>query len=612
MILASSVDTFGTDEPAPHRHLLKAGPLSAVLEDGNLRDIRYFGIEVVRAINYLVRDMAWGTFKAEISDLEIVEDSDSFRVSYAAICGNEANSLSYRMGITGKAEGGLVLEAAALALTDFHTNRIGFVVLHPADAAGAHLTIRHTDGQSETTRFPKLISADQPAFDIGGLTHEAAPGLWCAIDMEGDAFEMEDQRNWTDASFKTYVRPLSKPRPYWVKKGSSDVQRVSLNLHGGEHVAKALKAVDATLAIGEPIGRMPAMALFCDETVRSANAPLPRGLMQTLVVRQDLSEGPERLAAARRMAADGTSLAVELVMDAVDPSAESAKALRLISHAGIEPSALLVSPRRDFKTRPSGSLPAGQRPIGELVRALRDAGYDGPIGAGSPSNFTEFNRNPPTADYDFIFFGVSAIGHAADDTSVIETLSVYPVVLESAAALCPGKPIWLGPCTIGVRHNPYGRATSANPNRQRIPGAQDDPRHSALFGAAFAVSILAGTAGQPVEHLTLASPYGSFGLVSETGRSRPLAAIQSVSSAAAGCERLEAKCTGSNVSVVAYRSEGGIRALLANLSDKAVEISIPPIFKDASIVGTDGAMEPLNLEPGRVTIAPYRSVLLTA
>ncbi len=32
--------------------------------------------------------------------------------------------------------------------------------------------------------------------------------------MEGEVFEMEDQRNWTDASFKTYCRPLALPIPY--------------------------------------------------------------------------------------------------------------------------------------------------------------------------------------------------------------------------------------------------------------------------------------------------------------------------------------------------------------------------------------------------------------
>ena len=31
---------------------------------------------------------------------------------------------------------------------------------------------------------------------------------------------MEDQRNWTDASFKTYSTPLSEPIPVTVKAGT--------------------------------------------------------------------------------------------------------------------------------------------------------------------------------------------------------------------------------------------------------------------------------------------------------------------------------------------------------------------------------------------------------
>ena len=40
-----------------------------------------------------------------------------------------------------------------------------------------------------------------------------------ACRMEGDAFEMEDQRNWMDASYKTYVRPLALPWPYTIAQG---------------------------------------------------------------------------------------------------------------------------------------------------------------------------------------------------------------------------------------------------------------------------------------------------------------------------------------------------------------------------------------------------------
>ena len=44
--------------------------------------------------------------------------------------------------------------------------------------------------------------------------------------MEGDTFEMEDHRNWTDASFKTYVRPLALPWPYTPPAGQAVSQSV--------------------------------------------------------------------------------------------------------------------------------------------------------------------------------------------------------------------------------------------------------------------------------------------------------------------------------------------------------------------------------------------------
>ena len=45
--------------------------------------------------------------------------------------------------------------------------------------------------------------------------------------MEGDTFEMEDQRNWTGASYKTYVRPLALPWPYTLAAGAKIDQAVT-------------------------------------------------------------------------------------------------------------------------------------------------------------------------------------------------------------------------------------------------------------------------------------------------------------------------------------------------------------------------------------------------
>jgi D-apionolactonase len=41
---------------------------------------------------------------------------------------------------------------------------------------------------------------------------------------------MEDQRNWTDASFKTYSTPLELPFPVEVAAGERIFQRVVLSI----------------------------------------------------------------------------------------------------------------------------------------------------------------------------------------------------------------------------------------------------------------------------------------------------------------------------------------------------------------------------------------------
>ena len=50
--------------------------------------------------------------------------------------------------------------------------------------------------------------------------------------MEGDTFEMEDQRNWTDASYKTYCRPLARGFPFPVAAGETVEQTVEIRLLG--------------------------------------------------------------------------------------------------------------------------------------------------------------------------------------------------------------------------------------------------------------------------------------------------------------------------------------------------------------------------------------------
>ena len=235
-----SVRRFGTDEPAPRPRILTAGQLTAELDAGNLRHIRFDGVELIRAISFIVRDRNWGTYNPTIENLIVKETADGFSVTYDALARDAAQAFRYSAQISATPAGQLTFSADGSADTDFITNRTGFVVLHPiVGVAGRAVRIEHADGTIEDGTFPQLIDPVQPMMNLRALTHEAAPGLSVTCRMEGDVYEMEDQRNWTDASYKTYVRPLALPWPYTLDKGEHIAQAVTLTVDGASSAAKA-------------------------------------------------------------------------------------------------------------------------------------------------------------------------------------------------------------------------------------------------------------------------------------------------------------------------------------------------------------------------------------
>ncbi|MGH6885170.1 MAG: D-apionate lactonase, partial [Geminicoccales bacterium] len=173
-----AVMLFGTEAPVTPPKLLRAGPLTCELEAGNLRYIRVAGREALRALSFIVRDKDWGTYNPEISNLKVGQGSDSFQVSYDARCKDDIQELTYRATITGASNGSLAFEATGTAVTDFLTNRTGFVILHPIEGvAGEPVEVLHVDGTSEHSTFPALIDPTCPFQDVRALTHEVLPGV---------------------------------------------------------------------------------------------------------------------------------------------------------------------------------------------------------------------------------------------------------------------------------------------------------------------------------------------------------------------------------------------------------------------------------------------------
>ena len=113
----------------------------------------------------------------------------------------------------------------------FLRNRIGICVLHPiVECAGKPCRVRHSDGAWKEHSFPRFISPHQPLKDIRALAWSPSERVQANIELEGEVFEMEDQRNWTDASFKTYSTPLELPFPVQLSAGEQIRQRFVLSL----------------------------------------------------------------------------------------------------------------------------------------------------------------------------------------------------------------------------------------------------------------------------------------------------------------------------------------------------------------------------------------------
>lgn len=573
---------FGTDEPVEPPRRLTAGALSADLTAGNLRSIRWHGTEVLRGIAFVIRDTRWGTYAPAIDGLDVVVDAERFTVAYGAEVEGHEGAFAYRVAIAGGADGRLRFSARGSATREFATNRTGFVVLHGLEGVvGRPLAVRHADGTVTRTRFPILVQPSQPAGAIAGLRHDPMPGLSVEVGFSGDVFEMEDQRNWTDASFKTYVRPLSRGYPYRIQPGEPLSQAVDLHVSGTARGSKA--AVEPRIAVewGAPgRGVLPRVGLYVDgenlsgaEARRDAVAALRPGYLQARVDLADASaigvlDRVLRLARSWRC-----PLHLDAVIPGIRPRDELAELAGWVGHGRPDLEALFVLPARDLRSRPAGVTPPSEAAPVDILAAVRAACPGVPLVGGMPVGFPELNRNPPPPGIDMVAHATQAIVHAADDLSVMETLEALPHVIATTLSLAGALPYRIGPATIGVPASASASPPAGNPFNRRLPTGSPDPRQRGLFAASFLIGLVAAT--RDVTHLTLGAPTGDIGLLDDEGRPLPAALAFAETAVLSGLPRLSSRCTAAgSVAAVAALTDRGPVLWLANLTGAPVTVAL--------------------------------------
>jgi hypothetical protein len=592
--VSRAIKLFGTEVPDAKRRELKAGRLAAILDNGGLRYIRYGGVEVLRAIAYLVRDKNWGTYAPAIEDLKVRQGKDGFSAGYRATCKDAEQGIRYDASIEAK-DDRLKFSATGTPLSDFVTNRTGFVVLHPLEGTvDKPVEVIHTDGGREKRKFPKIISPGQPVFEIRSLKHAPAAGLKATVLMEGNKFEMEDHRNWMDASYKTYVCSLLDPWPYTLAKGKPLAQSITLTVEGKPAKSAGKRRSGVSVSIGSAKGRIPAIgtgiamgeaqaALAAAELIAAAK---PASLICQIDGRQS---GRAEAAALFRQLKEraGAPVTLEIVLPAKEPADREAAAIASeVRGGGLAPDAIVITQMHDLKSfQPNALRPWG--PSYEEMAAAARAHFPGVrLGGGMLSYFTELNRKrPPQGLFDFITHTVCPIVHAADDVSVMETLETLPWIFASTRAIIGKTPYHLGPSSIPCRDNPYGAAVAPNPGNGRVCLSDMDPRQRGLYGAAWLLGLAAGAAKGGLDSVALGSATGPQGVIYRKASYPqpwfdggdatvyPAYHVLAGLAPASGTRRLETDVSGP-VAALAYQTKGGKVLWLANLAGETQKVKV--------------------------------------
>ena len=561
---------FGTDEVQPPERRLQAGPLSMRLVGTRLLSIHAGPHEVWHGVSFLYRDSDWGTPEPVVEQIEHESLAGGFRVIVRAHVPVNPR-IDLHITIEGAATGRVRYDGTATACGDIGTNRTGLCLMVPLSVIGRRVEVLHDDGRISHSTFPRQIAPWPPFTSVRAVRHEVADGTWASAQLEGDVFELEDQRNNADASFKVYSRSNFMLRPYRLRAGQSVRQAVELQL-----THPPALAIAPALALPKPAAnRSDAQATTApslgigigieqaDAAHAAALAPWLHQLApRHLHLRLDAagSAAVDWAGIQRLLEAAGARLRLDLTQ-VPEGGAEQALARLAVAlaAAGITPESVTPFP----------STPP-------VVDAARQAFPGSGIGGGTPHFFTQLNRLEDLGRVDHLTFTTSALVHGADDESVMAGLQSLPWMMETLASTYPGVPVHVGPSAIGSSASPLGAQPDSDGSR-RLALARHDPRSRALFGAAWLLGYVASCVKAGVDGLSVLTLLGPSGLLREqAGRLRPCPAFYALQSLNEG-QRWHASDSLQELGVVCLTrkdAQAATLVLLANLSTQ--EVTVPP------------------------------------
>jgi hypothetical protein len=494
----------GIVKDIPERKIISNNNYEFVLEHGRLRYFSFCGNEFIRMLHVAVRDENWMTVPYEITDFDLQSAGEKVSITYTAIYSSKTISFTAKIKIEAD-QHQMQFSFSGTAENDFLKNRIGICLLLPVEnCISQPCTVINTKGEKTEGRFPAEISPHQPFVDITAMEWQSKEGVFTAASFFNEIFEMEDQRNWSDQSYKIYGTPLHFPFPVQMKRGEKIEQSVSLHFRFPEKKSeKRILSLELSGAKTQfPLIGLQYTGKFRDD--QNGAALLKQLSLNHLRIDLLFDENWQESLYNALISSVKISSKVELVISVQDEPVPVESICRIIRETGAGVfSVLLLSAGRNVTSIQDS---------GAVINLFREHLSRVPIGTGTAHHFAEINRfYEKQPDVSFLGFPVNPQVHATDTLTIIENLAAFRGIVHAASSRFK-MPIHISRLTLRYPGNP----DPSGHNRYDSPGGRrwvEDSRQDSLFCAAWmaiGLKYLAGTAS-----ITLFDDFGASGTIEQ-------------------------------------------------------------------------------------------------
>jgi D-apionolactonase len=460
----------------PEATIVRAGELTAMYERGTIRYMSVGGIEIVCMVYAALRLPDWDTLMPEITAEKIEQRNDSFSIQYVAVYHNGTVHYEAAVVIEGFADNRIVFSMNGNSLSAFETNRIGLCLHHtPAAMRNVDIVCRTVDESEKKIVFPEEVSPRQLASDLTSLAWRSLNGFDVRVAMSGETFEIEDQRNWGDGSFKTYSPPLMHPYLRKVTAGESLSQQIEVSAtqsrqshaiatmppHAAAHtaVSASVKSSGST-SVSSPTNaagpsaeklsvstKFPALGLGWPDKQYNLNDDQLRGLKELdfdfYTVWLNMAD-PASGAAFSTCAAQIENLGARIrltVLFSNEAEKDCEELVRWTERCSSIIDCILVLSENSNTS--STHLMTRVYPFIKQRFPLIKIGY------GTAANFAELNRNRPAdVPFDYLQFGLNPQVHAFDERTILESLAAHRDIIRTVKLFAANSPVVVSPLSF--------------------------------------------------------------------------------------------------------------------------------------------------------------------